>query len=191
MKRLKIPSTLAFLLSTVAFANYVSASELSFRISNDTVGGGLEGNVGESDMFAGFEHMYKDKDDAVNISNLNFHTRGQTVVGNMPTTVMIGLEATHMKEGAFKGSAIAFGGNIRMNLPSAPGLSLETRLHYAPDIVSYGDSDRFTRARAQINYRVIKSADISAGYQYLNTGVKDGDDRTFESGLYVGLKLVF
>ena len=103
MKRLKIPSTLAFLLSTVAFANYVSASELSFRISNDTVGGGLEGNVGESDMFAGFEHMYKDKDDAINISNLNFHTRGQTVVGNMPTTVMIGLEATHMKEGAFKG----------------------------------------------------------------------------------------
>jgi len=191
MKNLKIQMISALLALVVSLTPHATASELSFRISNDSIGGGLESNISESDLFAGFEHLYKDKDDAINISNINLHTKGQTVAGNMPTTVMIGLEATHMKEGAFKGSAIAFGGNIRLNIPAAPGLSFETRLHYAPDIVAYGDSDRFTRARAQLNYRVIKSADISAGYQYLNTGIKGGKDRTFESGLYLGLKLVF
>ena len=78
------------------------ASELAFRISDDTVGGGLEGYVGESDLFAGFEHFYKDKNESINISNLNLHTKGQTALGNMPTTVMLGLEASYMKEGEFK-----------------------------------------------------------------------------------------
>lgn len=169
----------------------LSAGELGFRISNDTIGGGIEGNVGESDLFAGFEHFYKDKETSINISNINIHTKGQTVIGNLPTTVMLGLEATHMKEGEFKASALAFGGNLRINLPATPGLSAEARLHYAPDIVAYGDSDRYIRGRAQVNYRVIRNADISLGYQYLNTGIEGERERTFESGYYLGLGLRF
>jgi len=170
---------------------HLAAGELGFRISNDTIGGGIEGNVGESELFAGFEHFYKDKNTSINISNINLHTKGQTVIGNLPTTVMLGLEATHMKEGEFKGSALAFGGNVRINLPSTPGLSAEARVHYAPDIVAYGDSDRYIHTRLQANYRVIRNADISLGYQYLNTGVEGGRERTFESGYYLGLGLRF
>lgn len=167
-------------------------AEISFRISNDTIGGGFEGGLGESSLVGGFEHFYKDTRSSVNISNLNFHTKGQTAIANMPTTVMLGLQAAHIKEGKFKGQALALGGNVRVNIPSSPGLSTELRLHYAPDIVAYGDSDRYTHIRGQLNYRIIESADISAGYQYLNTGIKSSDkDRTFESGLFVGLRLSF
>lgn len=178
-------------LSFLAASNAYSG-EVAFRISNDTIGGGIEGDIGDSGLIAGFEHFYKDKSEAINISNINLHTKGQTAIVNMPTTIMLGLEATHIKEGDFKGSAIAFGGNVRINIPASPGLSTELRAHYAPDIVAYGDSDRYTHIRAQMNYRVIQSADISAGYQYLNTGVKgNSDHRTFESGLFLGMRISF
>ena len=190
MKYLK-PAHLMLSLSIIFVSTTASAIDASFRISNDTVGAGIETNFDSSDLNTGFEFFYRDKQEAINVSNINVHTMGQTVIGNLPTTVMLGFEATHMKEGEFKGSALALGGKLRVNVPSAPGLSFETRLHYAPDIVAYGDSDRFSRARVQASYRVIRSADISAGYQYLNTGIKDSDDRTFESGFYLGLKLVF
>ena len=180
------------LLCSSLLSSAALGGEVAFRISNDTIGGGIEGDLGSSGLVAGFEHFYKDRNKSINISNVNLHIKGQTAIANMPTTVMLGLEATHMKEGKFKGSAIAFGGNVRVNIPASPGLSTELRGHYAPNIVAYGDSDRYTHLRAQINYRIIQTADLSLGYQYLNTGVEDSSkDRTFESGLFVGLKLSF
>ncbi|MCH2159397.1 MAG: YfaZ family protein [Oleiphilaceae bacterium] len=175
----------------LALSSLSYAGGASFRISNDTIGGGIDGQIGETDLVAGFEHFYKDESESVNISNINLHTQGQTAISNLPTTVLLGLEATHMKEGEFKASAVAFGGAVRINLPSTPGLSVETRLHYAPDILAYGDSDEFKRFRAQLNYRVIQSADLSLGYQYLNAGIKDAGDRTFESGYFIGLGMKF
>jgi hypothetical protein len=182
--------TLAFI--TLLFAgSCIQAAELDFRLSNDTIGAGIESNNPDSELSVGFEHFYKDTKKSINISSLNVHTKGQTVIGNLPTSVALGLQGVYMKEDKFKGSAIAFGGSMRINLPSTPGLSVEGQAHYAPDIVAFGDSDSYTKLRTQINYRVIRSADISAGYQYLRSGVKNGGHRTFESGLYLGLKIVF
>ena len=192
MNLFRFPHILILLLCSSLLSATANAGEVAFRISNDTIGGGIEGDLGSSGLVAGFEHFYKDRNKSVNISNVNLHTKGQTAIANLPTTIMLGLEATHMKEGKFKGSAIAFGGNVRINIPESPGLSTEFRGHYAPDIVAYGDSDRYTHLRAQVNYRIIQTADISLGYQYLNTGVEgNGKDRTFESGLFAGLKLSF
>ena len=192
MKQIFSKLLMAILALSFFAAKNAYSGEAAFRISNDTIGGGIEGDIGNSGLTAGFEHFYKDKSASINISNISLHTKGQTAIANMPTTVMLGLEATRMKEGYFKGSAIAFGGNVRINIPASPGLSTELRAHYAPDIVAYGDSDRYTHLRAQLNYRVIQSADISAGYQYLNTGVKNNSkDRTFESGLFLGLRISF
>jgi YfaZ precursor len=175
----------------ISAAASVSAAELDFRLSNDTIGGGIESNSPESELSVGFEHFYKDADKSINISSLNLHTKGQTVLGNMPTTVALGMQGVYMKEDTFKASAIAFGGSMRVNLPSSPGLSIQGQVHYAPDIVAFGDSDSYTKVRTQLNYRVIRSADISAGYQYLQSGIKAGGNRTFESGLYLGLKIIF
>jgi hypothetical protein len=188
---MNVRSILQLTLLLIVSNSVLAEGELDFRISDDTIGGGISSSSYDSSLNYGFEHFYRDEGDSINISNINLHARGQTVIANLPATVDIGAEATYMKEGNFKGSAIAFGANLRMNLPTAPGVSLEGRAHYAPDIVAFGDSDRFLRLRTQVNYRVIQNADISAGYQYLSTGIKNGGDRTFESGLYLGMKLIF
>jgi len=168
-----------------------TANELDLRISDDALHANFAVNDSYSDGMFGMGYFYKDEDEAINVVNLDLHTKGQTALGNMPTTVGIGIQGTYFKEGPFKGSAVAVGGSVRVNIPEAPGVSIETEAHYAPDVLAFGDSDAFTRLRLQGNYRIIQSADVSLGYRYLQAGIKEGGHRTFESGAFLGIKLKF
>lgn len=167
----------------------VFADEFDMRISDDAIHGNFTVARDDSNAQFGLGYFYKNDDDAINILNIDLHTKGQTAIANMPTTIGLGFQGNLFKEDKFKGSAVGIGGSIRVNVPEAPGLSFETEVHYAPEVLSFGDSDEFRRFRIQTNYRIIESADISIGYRYLNVGVKDFKNHTFESGAFLGLKL--
>ncbi len=187
--RLLIASILG---SSTLLCTSVTANEFDLRISDDAIHGNFAISKEDSNAQFGIGYFYKDEDDAINIMNIDLHTKGQTAIANMPTTVGIGFSGNLFKEGDFKGSAIGIGGSVRINIPEAPGVSVESALHYAPDVLAFGDSDEFRRFRLQANYRIIESADISLGYRYLNVGVEDLDkNHTFESGAFLGLKLTF
>ena len=167
------------------------ASEFDMRISDDAIHANYSvANSAGTGQF-GLGYFYKNEDQAINILNLDLHTKGQTAIANLPTTVGIGFQANLFKEDEIKGSAIGIGGSVRVNLPEIPGLSIETALHYAPEVLAFGDSDEFRRFRLQVNYRIIENADLSLGYRYLNVGIEDADNHTFESGAFLGVKLAF
>jgi len=134
-------------------------------------------------------YFYKNDETSINVANIDLHARDQTAIGNLPATVSVGMQGNFYKEEEFKGSAVGVGGSLRINVPSVPGISLETALHYAPKVLSFGDSDEFRRFRFQTNYRIIENADISVGYQYLNVGIDGGDNHSFESRAFLGIKL--
>tara|TARA_R110001592_G_scaffold138511_4_gene357684 strand:+ start:75717 stop:76241 length:525 start_codon:yes stop_codon:yes gene_type:complete len=170
----------------------VSANEFDMRISDDAIHGNFSFSKEDSNAQFGLGYFYKDESEAINIMNIDLHTKGQTAIANLPTTVGIGFSSNLFKEGDFKGSAVGIGGSVRVNIPESPGLSVETALHYAPDVLAFGDADEFRRFRLQVNYRIIESADISLGYRYINVGVEDlNRNHTFESGAFLGLKLAF
>jgi hypothetical protein len=180
------------LCSSALISMSASANEFDMRISDDAIHGNFSIFKEDSNAQFGLGYFYKNDDETINIMNIDLHTKGQTAIANLPTTVGIGFSANLFKEGNFKGSAVGIGGSVRVNIPEAPGLSIETALHYAPSVLSFGDSDEFRRFRLQINYRIIESADISLGYRYINVGVEEtNDNHTFESGAFLGLKLSF
>lgn len=173
-------------LSTPLFAN-----ELDLRISDDSLHGNYSVNNRDAKVMFGLGYFYKNSDSSVNVINTDLHAKGQTALGNLPTTIGIGIQGNIFKEGEFKGSAIGVGGSVRVNIPETPGISIETALHYAPSVLSFSDADEFRRARLQLNYRIIENADISFGYHYLNAGVENGKNHTLESGVFLGMKLKF
>ena len=178
--------------STALLCTPAGANEFDMRISDDAIHGNFSVSAMDSSAQFGLGYFYKNEDDAINILNIDLHTKGQTAIANLPTTIGIGFQANLFKEDVFKGSAVAIGGSMRVNIPDAPGLSLETALHYAPSVLSLGDSDEFRRFRLQVHYRIIESADISLGYRYLNVGIEENNENhTFESGAFLGLKLTF
>lgn len=191
-KQTKLLAHASILCSTTFMFSSVIANELDLRVSDDAIHANFSIAKEDSDAQFGAGYFYKNEDHAINILNLDLHTKGQTAIANLPTTVGVGIQANLFKEDSFKGSAVGIGGSMRVNIPETPGLSLETALHYAPKVLAFGDSDEFRRFRLQANYRIIESADISLGYRYLNVGVEKANaNHTFESGAFLGLKLSF
>ena len=182
----------SFLLTFSVISSSVIANEFDMRISDDAIQGNAAFFNDRSSGQFGLGYFYKNEDEAINILNIDLHTKGQTAIANMPTTVGVGFQANLFKEDKLKGSAIGIGGTVKVNIPEAPGLSIETSLHYAPNVLAFGDADEFRTFSLQTNYRIIESADVSLGYRYLNVGVEEtNDNHTFESGAFLGLKISF
>ncbi len=186
----KITATTLLALTTSAFCATTQANELDFRISNDWVNAQYNLTHSESKSTVGFGYLYKDDDGSINVANIDLLAKGQTALANMPATIGIGLQGDYIKAGEFKASALAVGGTFRLNIPEAPGISVEAALFYAPDVIAFDDADELRRIRMQVNYRIIENADLSLGYKYINVGVKEtGDNETIESGAFIGLRL--
>ena len=168
----------------------LTASEVDLRINDEAIHANYA--VTNEKMMFGLGYFYKNANSSINILNTDLHAKGQTAIGNLPMTVGIGFQGNFFKEEDFKGSTIGLGGSIRVNIPEAVGLSIESAAHYAPEVLSFSDANEFRRFRIQANYHIIQNADISLGYHYLNVGSEDGNsNHTLESGLFLGMKLKF
>ncbi|HCW91714.1 MAG TPA: hypothetical protein DHU56_16935, partial [Marinobacter sp.] len=89
------------------------------------------------------------------------------------------------------GGAAMPGGFATLNIPKVPGLSFTGRLHYAPSILSFGDSDDMTSLELRASYRIIRNAELFGGYRYLNTDFDGAGDRDLDKGILAGMKLFF
>jgi len=167
----------------------VTADELDLRISDDSLHGNYSIASNESKTHFGLGYFYKNDDVSINVANVDLEVKDQTAILNMPATVGLGLQGNFYKVEEFKGSAVGVGGSFRINIPKAPGISLETAAYYAPKVLSFGDSDEFRRFRFQVNYRLIENADVSVGYQYLNVGDEENNNFSLESRAFLGIKL--
>jgi len=178
------------LVISIISGTQLSANELDLRLNDEAIHVNYLATNNKT-MF-GLGYFYKDSSSSVNILNTDLHAKGQTAIGNLPMTIGIGLQGNFFKKDDFKGSALGLGGSVRINIPEAVGLSIETALHYSPEVLSFGEADEFKRFRVQANYHIIQNADISAGYHYINVGNEDTkSNNTLESGLFLGMKLKF
>lgn len=191
MARSFAPLKTALSASMVLFACASTASELDLRINNDSLVGQVNFDAESSSLEYGLGYFYKDDDESVHLFNFDLHATGQTAIGNLPTTLKIGLQANYFKEDELKASAAGVGGTARVNLPDVPGLAIETEIHYAPDILSFSDAESFLRSRFQVNYRIIETADVIGGFRYIRAKFEDTGSHKFDSGAFIGVRLSF
>jgi len=189
MKVSKLLLAASITIPLIAGSTVANANDASLRISNDSVHTQVNLSPNNANIDFGAGYMYHEG--SRHIINIDMHAKGQTAIGNLPTTAGIGVQATGFDDKKIDGGALGLGGFARLNIPSVPGLSLEGALHYAPSILSFGDADDLTRVRAQVNYRVIQNADVFLGYHYLNTDLDGGSDVTLDKGIFAGMKLLF
>lgn len=189
MNAIKLLLATSITIPLMAGSTLANASDASLRISNDSVHTQLNLTPNNANVDFGAGYMYHEG--SRHIINIDIHAKGQTAIGNLPTTAGIGVQATGFDDKNIDGGAVGLGGFARLNIPSVPGLSFEGALHYAPSILSFGDADDLARVRAQVNYRVIQNADVFLGYHYLNTDLDGGRDVTLDEGIFAGMKILF
>lgn len=168
----------------------VMAVDVDLSLTDDSVKGQVNLFDGNSELQLGLGHTYHEG--SRNITNLDFHAQGRTALGNLPTTAGLGLRGIYWDDSPLDGGALGIGGYATLNIPNVPGLSFTGSAHFAPDILSFGDSEDLTSIELRGSYRVIRNAEVFAGYRYLNTDLEDfRADVNLDEGVMAGLKIYF
>ncbi|MBS8240715.1 hypothetical protein DYI22_09350 [Marinobacter lipolyticus] len=167
------------------------AADLDLSLTNDSVKGQVNFFGVNSDLQLGTGYTYHEG--SRHIGNVDFHAQGRTALGNLPTTAGIGMRGFGWEDDDLDGGAVALGGFATVNIPDVPGLSLTGGLHYAPSILSFGDSEDLTSLELRGSYRVIRNAEVFAGYRYLNTDLDSPlrGDVNLDEGVMAGMKIFF
>jgi hypothetical protein len=171
----------------------VFAADLDLSLTNNSVKGQVNFFGAQNDIQLGTGYTYRDS--RRHIGNVDFHAQGRTSIGNLPTTAGVGLKGVFYDERRqnVDGGAVGLGGFATVNVPDVPGLSFSGSLHYAPTILSFGDSDDMTSLELRGSYRVIRNAEVFAGYRYLNTELDfaGSPDINLDEGVLAGIKIFF
>ncbi|HEA52852.1 hypothetical protein LCGC14_0884130 [marine sediment metagenome] len=169
----------------------VFASDLDLSLTNDSVKGQVDFFGNNSDIQLGAGYTYHEG--SRNIANVDFHAQGRTALGNLPTTAGLGVRAIGWDGNRVDGGALGLGGFATVNIPRVPGLSFTGGLHYAPSILSFGDSENMTSLELRASYRVIRNAEVFAGYRYLNTKLDSpySGNINLDEGVMAGMKIFF
>ena len=72
-----------------------------------------------------------------------------------------------------------------------PPVSLEGKMLYAPGALAFGDADSYSEFRVSGDIEMIPNVKIYAGYRNIHTKYTNGDDFTFNTGFYAGLKYTY
>ncbi|MBU2954492.1 YfaZ family outer membrane protein [Marinobacter sp. F3R08] len=166
------------------------AGDVDLSLTNDSVKGQVNFFDTNNDIQLGTGYTYHEG--GRDIFNVDFHAQGRTAIGNLPTTAGIGMHGIYWDQDRADGGAVGLGGFATVNIPDVPGLSFTGGLHYAPSILSFGDSDDMTSLELRASYRVIRNAEVFVGYRYLNTDLENSSqDVNLDEGVMAGMKIFF
>lgn len=185
MKAYRIPFVVLSLIATPLYA-----ADVDLSLTNDSVKGQVNFFDTNSELQLGTGYTYHEG--SRHIGNVDFHAQGRTALGNLPTTAGIGMRGYAWEDDSLDGGAVALGGFATVNVPDVPGLSFHGSAHFAPSILSFGDSEDITSIELRGSYRVIRNAEVFAGYRYLNTNFEDvSGDVNLDEGVLAGMKIFF
>jgi hypothetical protein len=87
--------------------------------------------------------------------------------------------------------ALAVGAEARADLPLDVPLAAVGRVFYAPDIVTFGDSDTVIEFDARFEVRFLPGTTGFVGYRLLNFEREAGGEEKIVNGLHAGLRFAF
>lgn len=87
--------------------------------------------------------------------------------------------------------ALGLGGFLKYTFPQYNRFSVSGQAYFAPDVLSWGDSEQFVELEARLSYNVLREADIYLGARYINMEFEGGGDFTLDNGLHAGIQLRF
>jgi hypothetical protein len=89
--------------------------------------------------------------------------------------------------------AVPFMGKIDYKMPpllyNIPPVSLEGKVLYAPNVLSFGDAESYTEMRAVANMEVINNVKGYVGYRNIETSYKNAGDVLFDNSFFAGVKI--
>ncbi len=91
----------------------------------------------------------------------------------------------------YNASAVALDVLVRYTLPAASQVSFVGDVHYAPNIITFGDADRFRQLGARVEFELAPQTMLYAGYRQVRFGLKNKPNATLDDSINIGLRISF
>lgn len=177
-------------LATLLAVGAVNAHTLDLAINDDAVGFDFTTQIPKSELNlgAGLLH-HQDLGDA-------FY--GSLFVAdnvNKQSAILAGIGARYYFIDADEidqdGTALGIGGFMNWDVPGVPNLSLRGDLYYAPDVLSFGEVEKFVDFSGRVQYRLIEQAWVYLGYRRAKVSPEEGNNQNIDEGAMIGVMVWF
>ncbi len=88
-------------------------------------------------------------------------------------------------------SALALGGLVRYSPPASPRLGIVGQVYLSPNIVTFGDADRYVETGARLEFELIPQAVVYLGYRRIGFGLKSRPYAILDEGVNLGVRISF
>lgn len=183
--------TLASLTLAVLLSSTVVAGEIDFSFNSDAFRFIYAHDFTNNDLRSDFGFLNTDDDGWV--ANASLYLTGFASDGTNPLQAGIGGRTGWVDGDSSKQSGIplAVGGFVKYTFPKWNRLSLRGEGWIAPEILSFGDLDKYQDYTVRVGYNVLKQADLYIGYRYVKGNFSDAPSVTFDDGGHIGFTIRF
>jgi hypothetical protein len=88
-------------------------------------------------------------------------------------------------------SALALGGLVRYSPPTTPRFGIVGEVYLSPNIVTFGDADRYVETWARMEYEVIPQSAVYLGYRRMAFSLKSLPYTVLDEGVNLGVRISF
>jgi hypothetical protein len=88
-------------------------------------------------------------------------------------------------------SALALGGLVRYSPPEAHRLGIVGQVYFSPNIVTFGNADRYVESGVRMEFEVIPQAVVYLGYRRIGFGIKAQPYAILDEGANLGVRISF
>ncbi len=184
---------------SLSFASVTaSARSLDVDLSNDSVQAryvtfaGDTTGLGNSELDLGilYSSPQDSKDDSV-LGMAGLLVTGDAGTGSPGLSVGVGFKLFGGSVDGNSLAALALSGQLRYHPKAMGRLGLTGQIHYAPNIVTFIDADRFSSVTARVEYEVHPQAIVYLGYRKVWADLSNGPNIDLDNGGHIGLQILF
>jgi len=142
--------------------------------------------LGKSEIHMGF--LYTDKNNTL----VDMGILVKDEVSNAPgVTVGVGIKGLIAKAQNNNATALAIGGLVRFSPLSDTRFGIAGSVYLSPNIVTFGDADRYVETGVKLDYEVIPQAVAYIGYRKIKLGLKLASNAILDEGAHIGVRISF
>jgi len=143
--------------------------------------------LGRADMHAGL--LYVDKHNL--LGDLGLIVRNEVGKSAPGVSVGVGIKGLTAKANGHNAAALAIGGMVRYSPLPDHRFGIIGQLYLSPNIVTFGDADRYIETGVRLEYEIIPQAAAYLGYRNVKFGIQGNSDATLDEGGFIGVRIMF
>ena len=185
LSRILALSLLAFITAALADTFDLNLNDSSVQLQYGASMG--KDTLGRSELHLGY--LYNN--DKNSFLELGFRVKDELGSNAPGVTVGFGLKGLYARSQNYNASAMAIGGLVRYAPFKNTRFGIGGQVYLSPNIVTFGDADRYIETGVKLDYEVIPQAVVYLGYRKIEFKLSSDTDATFDEGAVIGLSMSF